>query len=60
MKVTVTRLALKRLGFLVLSAALTAVLSWATQEYESAVFFPVIYWVLTTLRDLTDKSIPNK
>ena len=60
MKVTTTNLALKRLAFLVASAALTAVLAWATGEYETSAFWPVIYFVLTTARDYLDKGIPNK
>lgn len=60
MKITVTKLALTRLLFSVLSAALTALMVWFTQEYQTAVFYPLVYWVLTTVRDLADKSIPNK
>ena len=60
MQVTTTKLALKRLGFLVASAVVTAVLAWATQEYQTAVFYPVIYFILTTARDFLDKSLPNR
>ncbi len=60
MQITTTKLALKRLAFLVASAAITAVLSWATGEYQTTVAWPIIYLVLTTARDYLDKTIPNK
>lgn len=60
MQVTTTKLALKRLGFLVASAVITAVLTWATGEYQNAAWFPIVYFVLTTARDFFDKTIPNK
>lgn len=60
MKITTTNLALKRLLWIVVSAVITAVLSWATGEYQNAVWFPIVYLVLTTARDYFDKSIPNR
>ena len=60
MQATTTNLALKRLLFLVLSAAITAVIAWFTQEYEAAAFYPVVYFLLTTARDYLDKTLPNK
>jgi hypothetical protein len=60
MQVTTKNLALKRLLFLVLSAVITAVLAWVTQEYQTAAFYPVVYFLLTTARDFADKSFPNK
>lgn len=60
MQVTTKNLALKRLFWLVLSAVITAVAAWVTQEYETAAFYPVVYFALTTVRDIVDKSIPNK
>lgn len=58
---TTTRsLALKRLGFLLASAVVTGLITFVTQEYQSAALYPVVYFVLTTARDYLDKSIPNK
>lgn len=60
MKITTQNLALKRLFWLVASAIVTAVLTWVTSEYQTAAFYPVVYFVLTTARDYFDKSLPNK
>ncbi len=60
MQVTTKNLALKRLGFLLASALITVLISWVTDEYQTAVFYPIIYLVLTTARDYLDKTIPNK
>lgn len=60
MKITTQNLALKRLFWLAASAVVTAAITWVSQEYATASFYPIVYFVLTTLRDYTDKSIPNK
>lgn len=60
MQVTTKNLALKRLLFLVLSAVVTAGITWLTQEYQTAAFYPVVYFLLTTARDYFDKTFPNK
>jgi len=60
MNVTTKNLALKRLFYLVLSAVITAVITWVTNEYQTAAFYPVVYFLLTTIRDFADKSFPNK
>lgn len=60
MNVTTKNLALKRLFFLVLSAVITAVITWVTSEYQTAAVYPVVYFLLTTARDYLDKSFPNK
>lgn len=60
MKVTTTSLALRRLGFLIASAVLTALLTWVTGEYATAAWYPVIYFLLTTAKDFFNKELPNK
>lgn len=60
MQVTTTSLALKRLAFLVASAVITAILAWGTGEYANAAWFPMVYFALTTVRDILDKNIPNR
>ena len=59
MKVTVTKLALKRLAFLVASAVISAVIAWVSKEPSLQAIAPIVYFVLTTVRDYLDKSIPN-
>lgn len=60
MNVTTTNLAWKRLFWLVASGVVTAVIAWLTSEYETAAFYPVVYFLLTTARDYLDKTIPNR
>ena len=60
MNITTKNLALKRLFWLVASAVITAVIAWVTSEYQTAAFYPVVYFLLTTARDYFDSSIPNK
>ena len=60
MKLSTQNLALKRLVWLAASALITALITWVTQEYQTAALYPVVYFLLTTARDYFDKSIPNK
>lgn len=59
MKITTTNLALRRLVYMVLSALCTAVLAWLSKDANEMVWTPVVYIVLTTLRDVFDKQMPN-
>lgn len=60
MKDSTTSRSLKRLGWLIASAVVTAVLAYLSSDWASAAWYPVVYWVLTTARDFADKSVPNK
>jgi hypothetical protein len=60
MKITTTNLALRRLAYMVLSALCTAVLAWLSKDMKDMAWTPVVYLLFTTLRDVLDKSMPNK
>lgn len=59
MKLTTTNRAFKRLGFLIASAVITALISWASGEYQTSAIYPIVYFLFTTARDYLDKNIPN-
>ena len=59
MKDTTLTRALKRAGWLVLSGALTAVLAYLTSDWNNTAWFPLVYFVVRTVRDFVDRSVPN-
>ena len=60
MKTTTTKLALRRLAYMALSALCTAVLAWWQKDMADMSYTPLVYLILTTIRDYFDKTIPNK
>lgn len=60
MKVTTLNLALKRLFYILVSAIVTGVIAYVSKDYADMAWTPVVYFLLTTLRDWLDKSMPNK
>lgn len=60
MKDTTLTRALKRALWLVLAGALTALLGYLTSDWANAAWYPLVYWLITTARDLVNKKIPNR
>lgn len=50
---------LVRLVWVVVAAVLNEVLIVLTHDYSNAAWYPVIYLVLTTVRDVLDPKLPN-
>jgi hypothetical protein len=55
--------ALKRLLFrtlwTLLAALITVVVSYVTDNYGNMAWYPVVLYVLTTLKDIANKNLPN-
>lgn len=50
---------LKRLGWLVAAAVVNSLIVLVTNDYANTVWYPIIYWALTTVRDVINPNLPN-
>lgn len=50
---------LVRLGWLTLAAVISTLAVWLTDNYATWSFYPIVYILLTTVRDIVNKNLPN-
>lgn len=50
---------LVRLGWLTAAALVNTFIVWLTEDYANLAWYPLVYYVLTIVRDVIDKNLPN-